>query len=180
MKYKNVLISGFAFNEKGDMKKLQKLAKQGWILEGVCMPILSYKLKKGEPQNLEYTLDYQSNYDEEYFSIFKQSGWNLVVTMGDQMHIFSAAEGTKPIYSDSKEQIEQYLPLTKECGKGAVIASLTMVLLFSLVNIFDISGWKLKFLTLLSIINMVAFVFTFLPYLGYKYRISKMKKEAAL
>jgi hypothetical protein len=89
VKNKYVLISGFAFSEKADMRKLAKLAKQGWILQAISSAF--YKLKKGEPQNLDYTLDYQSDYDEEYFTIFQEAGWTHRTTLGE-MHISHVAD----------------------------------------------------------------------------------------
>src|SRR5690625_4194842 len=108
MRYKYVMISGFAFGEKGDMKKLKKLAKEGWILDELTP--LFYKLKSGEPQNIDYSLDYQSDYDEEYFRIFHEAGWTHRATLADEIHIFSAPEGTNPIYMNAIEQSDPYVP----------------------------------------------------------------------
>ena len=178
MKYKYVMLGGYAFSENSDLKKLKKLAKQGWILEGVSMPLLSYRLRKDKPQNLDYALDYQSNYDEEYFSIFKHAGWTHVITIDNYIHIFSASEGTKPIYSDSTTQIEEYSFISKGLGKGALISFSTMVLLYLLIQAFGFKGWKFTVLSVFLVVAMIAFIFTFLPYLGYNYRIKRMKKDS--
>ena len=69
MKNKYVAIRGLAFSENSEMEKLSKYAREGWLLEDIVCGFF-YKLRKGKPQNIVYSLDYQSNADEEYFSIF--------------------------------------------------------------------------------------------------------------
>lgn len=57
MKNKYVMIGGFAFSEESDMEKLRNYAKKGWILERVVGGFF-YKLRKDEPQDIIYSLDY--------------------------------------------------------------------------------------------------------------------------
>jgi len=107
MKSKYVMISGLAFSEESDMERLKKYASQGWILEDIIGGFF-YKLKKDKPQDIVYNLDYQTDANEEYLTIFKEAGWKLVVSVEKQMHIFSAQAGTKPIYSDCESEIDKY------------------------------------------------------------------------
>ncbi|HZG73628.1 MAG TPA: DUF2812 domain-containing protein, partial [Chondromyces sp.] len=100
---KYVSNNGLAFTEEKEMKKLADYAKQGWILEGFAG--LGYKLKKSEPQNIVYSLDYQQEADQEYFSYFETAGWSHVCSAGKEIHIFSAPAGTEPIYSDRETTI---------------------------------------------------------------------------
>lgn len=47
---KYVTSGGLAFTEKGDMQKLSKYAKRGWLLESFAP--LGYKLRKEIPRIL--------------------------------------------------------------------------------------------------------------------------------
>jgi len=62
---------GTAFAEKKEMQKLARFVQQGWQLESFAF--LGYRLRKTEPQNLIYELDYhtvhKSNMDD-YVSTF--------------------------------------------------------------------------------------------------------------
>ena len=126
MKKKYVPISGFAFGEKADFAKLERLARQGWILDGINM--FFYRLKKEEPQTIVYSLDYRSDCDDEYFAIFQAAVWTHRATLADT-HIFSAPEGTTPLYLDAAEQSEQYLPIIRETAKGSAVSFLFLILL---------------------------------------------------
>ncbi|MPM60484.1 hypothetical protein SDC9_107335 [bioreactor metagenome] len=81
------MINGLAFSEESDMEKLKDYASQGWILEDIVGGFF-YKLRKDRPQNIVYSLDYQLDADGEYFTIFKEAGWKLVLSINKQMHIF--------------------------------------------------------------------------------------------
>ncbi|MBU3092834.1 DUF2812 domain-containing protein [Clostridium sp. CM028] len=66
-KNRYILNMGFAFDEDRAMKKLCQRAKEGWILKE--MSGFRYKLVKGEPREIVYSMDYKelSENDNEYF-----------------------------------------------------------------------------------------------------------------
>lgn len=169
------MIRGLAFSEEDDMEKLKNYASQGWILEDIVWGFF-YKLRKDKPQNIVYNLDYQTETNEEYFTMFKESGWTLVVSIGNYMHIFSAQDGAKPIYSDCQSEIDKYTSIRNITRKGTlyslIIAIALMVLLA--VSLIFIKPIFLIILGLL-IIDMVIFVFNFMPYLAYNLRIKQIK-----
>lgn len=168
MRYKYVMISGFAFSDKADMRKLERLAQRGWILDGVTS--LFYRLRKEEPQNLQYTLDYQSEYDEEYFRIFQEANWTHRATFAEEVHIFSAPDGTVPIYLDAVEESEQYLPMIKSGAIGGAISALFLIALLVTVRFTNATGWVGYTLLCLLVLAWIAFVFCFFPCAGYLLR----------
>lgn len=176
MKSKYVMISGLAFSEEGDMEKLKNYASQGWILEGIVGGFF-YKLRKDKPQNIVYNLDYQTETNEEYFTIFKEAGWNLVVSIENYMHVFSAQSGTKPIYSDCESEIDKYTSIRNRTRKGTLYSLIIAIALLGLlvVSLIVIKPIFLIILGLL-IIDIFIFVFNFMPYLAYNSRIKQIKK----
>lgn len=176
MKNKYVAIGGFAFTEESDMKKLSNYARKGWILDSIVGGFF-YKLRKGTPQNIIYTLDYQENVDEEYFSIFKEAGWDLVVSIGNKMNIFSAPVGTKPIYSDMDTEMEKYKIMKEQTKRGTVYSLLIGVILV-ISMIVSVIAVKSIFLILLGlfIIDIIVFIFNFMPYLAYNDRVKQVGK----
>ena len=176
MKRKYVMIRGLAFSEEDDMEKLKNYASQGWILEDIVWGFF-YKLRKDKPQNIVYNLDYQTEANEEYFTMFKEAGWKLVVSIENYMHIFSAQVGAKPIYSDCESEIDKYTSIRNTTRKGTlyslIIAIALMVLL--VVSLMVIKPIFLIILGLL-IIDIFIFVFNFMPYLVYNSRIKQIKK----
>ena len=176
MKNKYVIIDGLAFAEENDMKKLSKYAKEGWVLDSIVGGFF-YKLRKDTPQNIIYSLDYRDNADEEYYSIFKEAGWDLVVSVEKKINIFSAAAGTKPIYSDLDTEIEKYTIVRKQTKKG-MIYSLIIGILLAVSMIISKNTVKSICLILsgLFIIDIIVFIFNFMPYLAYNDRVKQLKK----
>lgn len=174
-KTKYLMLGGYAFSENSDMKKLKKLAKEGWILDGVSLPILSYRLIKGEPQDLDFAIDYQKNVDEDYFALFESAGWKHELTMGDEIHLFSAPEGTKPIYSDKPSEIDRLQTITQNFKKPSLY-SLIAVIIMMAANMFLLEkGAMYLGIVILTILAFIALVFTGMPYIGYLYRLRKLK-----
>lgn len=176
MKSKYVMISGLAFNEEGDMEKLKKYASQGWILEGIVGGFF-YKLKKDKPQEIVYSLDYQRDTDEEYFTMFKEAGWNLVVSVENQMHIFSAEAGTRPIYSDCDSEVDKYINVRNQTAKGSLYSLLIGIALMGLLASSAIAVRSIFLIILgLLIIDVFVFVFNFMPYVAFNFKIKKIKQ----
>lgn len=177
MKTKYVMISGLAFSEESDMEKLKNYASQGWILEGIIGGFF-YKLKKDKPQDIVYSLDYQTGTNEEYFTIFKEAGWNHVVSVENQMHIFSAQAGTKPIYSDCESEIDKYINVRNQTRKGTLYSIIIAIVLMGLLFV-SIIAIRPIFLIILGLLiaDFCVFVFNFMPFLAYSSRIKQIKKD---
>lgn len=175
---KYIPSGGLAFAEEKDLRKLSEYAKEGWLLEDFAM--LGYKLKKDEPRNIEYQIDYQKGVDEDYFTYFEASGWSHVCSAGDEIHVFSAPEGTKPIYSDKDNIIEKYEREKNQMGKYALPFLLSCILCFLLY-----ASSKAHFLPqiagsvsiVLGIVTIIGLVFTVLPYIGYSFKLNKLRKQ---
>lgn len=174
MKNKYVAITGLAFNEKGDMDKLASLAKKGWILDGIVCGGFFYKLRKEKPRDLIYSVDYQCDCSLEYIGIFKEAGWELVVSAGECIHIFMADAGTKPIYSDNITETDKYESAKNQTKKGSIYTFIAGLLLLILPIVFKQMNETLSMVFLvLFVIDLVFFVFNFLPFLAYSSRIRK-------
>ncbi|WP_346870309.1 DUF2812 domain-containing protein [Clostridium sp. UBA5119] len=177
MKSKYVMINGFAFSEESDMEKLKEYARQGWILEDIVGGFF-YKLRKDKSQDIIYNLDYQTEANEEYFTIFKEAGWNRIVSVENYMHIFSAQAGTKPIYSDCESEIDKYTSIRNLTRKGTLYSLILAIALMGLL-VVSLVAIKPIFLIIvgLLIIDIFVFVFNFMPYLAYNSRIKQIKKD---
>ncbi len=177
LKSKYVIINGLAFSEESDMEKLKNYASQGWILEDIVGGFFN-KLRKDKPQNIVYSLDYQLDVDGEYFTIFKEAGWELVLSVNNQMHIFLAQAGTKPIYSDSKSEIDKYTRVRNQTRRRTIYSLIMAILLIGL-SVFSAIAIRSIFLIILAllVIDIFIFVFNFMPYLAYNSRIKQIKRN---
>lgn len=177
-KIKYVPSGGLAFFEEKDMKKLSNYAKEGWILESFAG--IGYKLRKGEPRNIEYSLDYQKEVDDEYFTFFEEAGWSHVCSVGNEIHLFSAPTGTKPIYSDKPTTIEKYEREKKQMGKAA-LPFFTSTVVFMFFSSLSKYGWLSEntgnFFELLGMVSLIILIFPGLPYISYQFRLNKLRKE---
>ncbi len=171
MKTKYVMNGGLAFSEKRDTKKLEKMAAKGWLFKSFAFGGFLYKLEQGQPQELCYTMDFQSKPDFGYFEIFSSAGWQHITSASGQIHVFSAPKGTAPIYSGNEIEEGKYLDITSGLGKGAVLSLLALIVFWFLMvtskTYFSVMFYPLAILTGLSTIS---FVFCFMPYVAYKYK----------
>ncbi len=174
-KTKYILSGGTAFAEKEDLQKLSDYAKKGWLLDRFAF--LGYTLKKGKPQELQYSLDFQEHADDEYFLLFKEAGWQHVCSTGNAMHIFSALPGTKPIYSDVETIVDRYKREKHSVGKAALSILVAMVFLL-LFDVMSLYGWLPKAVGTITEILVatltVLLVFPGLPYLAYQRKLKKL------
>ncbi|WP_352927961.1 DUF2812 domain-containing protein [Peribacillus simplex] len=180
-KTKYVMSDGLAFDEEKDMAKLERLARKGWIFDRFAF--MGYTLRKAESQEVQYSLDYRKNADSDYFAYFEEAGWTRVGSSADYIHLFSAPPGIAPIYSDRETTIEKYETEKKAMGKGAfimILVSLLFIAAHYLVNkitLFNgIQATVDLVLTILYCISLIGLVFTGMPYLGYLYRVNKLRR----
>lgn len=171
MKTKYVSNGGLAFSEKRDIKKLEKLAAEGWLFKAFAFGGFFYKLVKGPQQELTYTMDFQSKPDAEYFDIFASTGWHHITSCGNQVHVFSAPKGTPPIYSGNEINEGKYEEITSGSGKLAIFSLLALVTLSVLTKISK-AHFEFMFFPLMiaAVVSYIAFVFSFMPYVAYKYK----------
>lgn len=173
MKNKYVAITGLAFGENKDMEKLSKYAKDGWLLEGIVGGFF-YKLRKGEPCDIIHNLDYRMDANEEYFTIMKEAGWERIVSVGNEIHIFTAKTGTKPIYSDGETEQDKYITVRNQTKKGSIYTFIIGVVLYMLTIMSKRISEPLFFIMLgLFVVDTILFIFNFMPYVAYNFRVSQ-------
>src|SRR5699024_10976083 len=106
----------------------------GWHLKKLSF--LGYRLEKGIPEDVIYTIDYRLLDEDdapEYFEMFSLTGWEHVCS-DYNMHIFKAPKGTKPIYSDVDTTKDKYSRLIQPIQKLTTITSI-MLILFLILKI---------------------------------------------
>lgn len=125
--YRYMINEGLAFTEEKMMKKLSDRAKEGWLLEKATL--MRFKLKKGEPENLIYSMDCNNpkSSDKEYFELFEKSGWTHVCSL-DYIHFFSAQVGTVPIYTEKDVEIEKYKGTRKTYAIGLGLSIFALII----------------------------------------------------
>lgn len=138
---KYVMCGGLAFTEEKDMKKLSKLAKEGWILDS--FKYLSYRLVKSKPEDIMYCVDYNCDKNDlsSYFEMFDESKWKYVCSY-DGFHFFKAPVGTQPIYSDNDTLSLKYKNIYKDLSKASIYiilaTTITGVIAYLINNSFTI------------------------------------------
>ncbi|GIP36290.1 DUF2812 domain-containing protein [Paenibacillus sp. J2TS4] len=173
---KYMMSSGLAFSEKKDMEKLRQKALKGWHLKK--FRFAGYELEKGEREDIIYSIDYralQPNEEEEYFEMFSHAGWTNVCSSQD-MHIFKAKKGTKPIYSDvesARDKLERLANPIKSLVAFLVgmTAILWIMMTFTSGLVQNISQWTFLFSFVLTIPAIMTYMATY--YHKWKKRIDK-------
>lgn len=167
--FKYIMNMGLAFDEDRVMKKLSKMAKEGWILEE--MTGFRYKLVKDEPTDLVYTMDYKKmdGNEREYFDLFKSCNWKHMCSYGD-FHFFAAPSGEVPIYTDKKSYLEKYSSYKKGCKKSIYATGLVFLAAFILEFMLgseiegSIISYVLLLITVFSVIILVPSIMMFVAF----------------
>lgn len=175
MKRKYMSSWGLAFTEEREMRKLEQMAAQGWHLEKFAP--LGYSLVEGEPADVQYSLDYRTRPDEEYFEMFASSGWEHVTSTGDEIHIFKGRPGARPIYSDRETMIAKYATEERQMGRAALTFLVVWLGLLLLMQV----DWSSVMATALFVVHLlitIGLIFTGLPYLGFLVKRKRMEHES--
>ncbi|KGP91849.1 hypothetical protein N780_15955 [Pontibacillus chungwhensis BH030062] len=175
---KYVMSGGLAFSEEKDLKKLSSLSKKGWVTKKLAP--FGYVLKRGEAKPLVYAVDYRKDADDEYFAYFDEAGWDHVSTAVNYIHLFSAPEGTQPIFTDQSTIIEKYEAEKRIMGKAALPTLLITIALFMLYPLSN-TDWMADIFgevgIVLGYVSMIVLVFTGMPYLGFRRKVHKLRKS---
>jgi hypothetical protein len=124
---------GLAFEDDKDIVMIQEMASKGWAFEGVTLAW--FRFVQAEPELADFAFDFnpiKAGCDGfgEYLEIFEAGGWQHVWSES-WMHLFKAAPGTTPIYTDNTALRERYAQLERFMRKStlwcAVIAALLWV-----------------------------------------------------
>lgn len=147
---KYVMSGGLAFSEDKDMEKLRSYSLNGWHVSG--FKFMGYTLEKGESSDYIYSVDYRSLAEgekEEYFDLFSNAGWSHIAS-AENIYLFRAHPGTKPIYSDRDTMAEK---------QGNSIASMkSFVIPFTLITAMAWIGAVLSSGILESILLLLAVI----------------------
>ncbi len=133
---------GLAFDEARLLKRLEDLAGKGWILDSISA--LRYRLRKGEPQALRYSMDYRklkAGDEMEYLTVFAEAGWERVCSL-QGIYFFCAAQDAVAIHTDQATKKEKYSGYKRGSFLAMVISALLFVVLFGLeqMNAFAFLG----------------------------------------
>lgn len=143
---------GLAFNEDREMIMLREMANKGWKF--YSYKYLGYKFKKGDPEDLIYSVDMHTvkkDEKEQYFNLFGDAGWAHICSVGNSIHYFSASPDTKPIYTDRDTLSEKYEKGVRDVIKGIIVIIMILVL-SSLLNIVFDRFWVNDVLSLITAI----------------------------
>jgi hypothetical protein len=172
--------AGLAFAEEYDLQRLSTWAAQGWRLAKISG--MWMVLEQALPEQVVFAIDYQDKPDQEYFEMCAAAGWQQVLSIEAQIHLFKAAPGTKSIFgpADITTKYERAARMFARpalwSGAGVVA---TVVLFYSIVQPWLVLQdnqtmvWLIKGIALgVFFIVATIFIFTCLPWLAYRLRVA--------
>lgn len=171
---------GLAFDEDRLLRKLESMAKEGWMLDR--MTTLRYRLVKAEPQNLSYAMDYKKVKQEEeaeYFAVFAESDWKHACSL-QGFHFFFAKPDAVPIHTDQVTKMEKYSGYKRGSFLVMRISALLFAILFGVNQLngfaFLGSSERLVFPFLLAATGVV-FMPACMMSLAYAKRVREIDSE---
>lgn len=175
MNRKYIFNSARLFFQNKGVDKLKKYAQEGWVFEKFCCKGFVIQLKKTEPQDIQYQLDFQLNPEETYFSARADQGWQLVDTT-DYIQVFQAPEESMPFNADYEPFIKELKQEGNWLGKYVFILGIFLVLSFVFRKL---AAWQWLQLILLGVILLLSVTFTIvlIPYVLNKCRVYYLMKQ---
>ena len=190
MTTKHFFISGLAFDfkifdsdhwlaflnsgERVDMEKLQKLAKQGWIVKRIKN--FSYVLELETPQALKFAVDYKDKPDLEYFELFEAAGWTHVDSI-DYIHLFKAPLEAPELASDVETRIAILTQEMNRYRKRTLPASIFFISALFVAFLPVSQTWPSFIQPLLISVFWIYFVYNSFPVIGYWSRLKSLQKS---
>jgi len=173
---KRVVKVIFAWKDEKEEKWLEQEAEQGWKL--ISAAPYFYTFQRSEPEKVTYRLDYKLTLDkdyQEYLSLFRDAGWELVVTFAN-WHYFRIArqDGATPeIYNTGKTKAQKYRRLLWG------LFPLLLVFINPLLRIIDpsMTTSHSTLYTVLNIITAVCWIFMLYAVIRVWIKIKKLENQ---
>lgn len=124
---KTIVSEGIAFSEKRDLKVLREYAAKGWVVKR--HKGMGYELEEGPAEDVIFSIDVNPVSDaerEEYFDMLRAGGWEHVSSLNGT-HLFKAAPGTAPIYTDKESEAGKLERLLASIVPASLICFVTLV-----------------------------------------------------
>ena len=170
---------GLAFDEDRLIKRLEALAQEGWMLEG--MSSLRYRLRKGQPQALRYAMDYRKlNAEEEqdYLSLFSAEGWEHVCSL-QGFHFFCANVEALSIHTERASKEEKYSGFKQGSFWTMVISAILFAFFFMLgrMHVLAFLGQGEKWvMAMLLAVSAAVFAPSLMMVVAYWMRMRKIER----
>lgn len=101
---KTIWNLGWVTAEKRMRQKLERCAREGWMLCGIRAAGYRLVLAKARPQALQYAFDWQPAPlpdEAEYLALYAAAGWQLC-TKHDGFYVFCTPAGTVALHTDAQ------------------------------------------------------------------------------
>ena len=152
-------------------KWLEEMELRGWNLYNVGTMALNFSFKKGESRKVRYCADYQSEYDENYFNIFEDDGWELVWE-GTGWYIWKKpyTDERPAIYTDVNSFVER---------NNRLFSSLLPIFLWCIpiMTLLIIPNWDISAYRYIFWFYLVLLVLYLIVFYQLRKASDKLKKE---
>ncbi|WP_404430890.1 DUF2812 domain-containing protein [Sutcliffiella horikoshii] len=123
-------------------KWLEQMAAEGNRLHRVSKLGTTFYFRKGEPQHIKYSADYQNLSNDSYFEIHRQAGWKDEFSSKGALQkwtiwskAYEESENPPALYSDKTHKLKQ----AKKVAFSYTVIFLPMVLMYMFIASMNIS-----------------------------------------
>lgn len=115
-------------------KWLENLESEGWNLFQVDFSGIRFKFKKDIPESIRYSVDYQTEIDDDYISIFQEDGWELSWSGGGGWYLWRKAyTDIRPeMFTDHRSLIDRNNRMTRVLAPLFIMIVVIFILLLLL------------------------------------------------
>ncbi|GIO23956.1 DUF2812 domain-containing protein [Oceanobacillus sp. J11TS1] len=174
MKWKFVLNIDRIFFQHTGTEKLERLAREGWIVGKLRCGGFLFQLKKEEPKEVQYQLGFQPIPESNEAIPHPGQGWEVVDAI-DCVQVYRAAPDAPPIEMNHEQLMEQIKQEEHLLRKYTLSLFIFLILSFVL---HIIVGWALVEMILLGgiIMLLIAFLLFLALYILNRYRQHNLKE----
>lgn len=173
------ISSGLAFAEEYDLQRLTQWAAEGWRV--VQIKGMYMILEQASPEQAIFAIDYQDAPDSDYFEMCAAAGWQHVMSVEQQIHLFKSTPGTAAIFSPA-DATTKYQRAARMFAKPALWSSIGVAVSLALLFGVVVPWVEMQESILARAVEIVALIivcvlatisiFTVLPWLSYRMRLT--------
>lgn len=170
---KKRMSSGLAFRPERELQVFREMALKGEHLSGTAMAGHGWEFTPGEKEDVIFDMTTEADADEEFFAMCKEAGWTHVLSLSDT-HIFKAAPGTVALHTDDELEAEVLESRRNMFAKSSAVTAVIFIAVFLLISNVN---WPNIIEVVLGVAAIFVVVYTWLPLIGFQFKLIKARKK---
>ncbi len=167
------LINLLPLIECWELRRLSKMARNGWFLKDFKNPV-QYTFIQKEPEEICYRIAYQEHPSDAFLTELQEHGWKKVLQIKD-LYLLSGIKGTKPKTVDLRYRISKFHYLRIDAVKTLFMALIPILFAYFWLGRVTSDTWIL-IARLFMGVTFIPLLIALAQVIGYSLKLVKLHK----